>query len=485
MFCTTCGHKLPSEELKFCPECGQPTQQPQSTNDEISESETIKKAEPVTENEPVIETEPTPKTEPEQQQVPQPQPTPRKPMSKGKKALTFFVFLLFIGLGGLYIYLAQLFDVDKQKQAFLDAIHEPNYNMYQYIDLPDDVIYQKDGYINIIQDDLNDIDDLEKMVMKSKDHKIPLEDGDLFYGTLVLEPHWMLFKKLVFEPNIATVHLTSEDDDLILHFSNKDVELKKGKKTTFKTLATQDDPLKVTHKDGLIKEGILNPYIDFSEPNEVFEDTITASDFTVNIETNNIDATLYYDDTSLGKTIRDLDSKLVHYSETTEPLKELTARVHVNGKTYTAKNEANFGYLFQFEDAAAGESNIKPSVSKDELQEFLSSFRDDYEHALNFDDAPLISKYFVEGSKIQRNYKQFVRDMHPSSYYDFMQFDVTDVETVSPTSFIVSTYEVFDFTEHTGHTIHYKRQKEYDVIVKDDELFITDIRIPETKKNLR
>jgi len=472
MFCTTCGHKLPSKELKFCPECGQPTQQPQSTN------KTIQPAAPVAETEPVSQEVPTP------QPAPQPGP-PKQPMSKGKKILALFIFLLFIGLGGLYIYLAQLFDIDKQKQAFLDSTREPNYNMYQYIDLPDDVIYQKDGYINIIQDDLNEMDDLEKMVMKSKDHKIHLEDGNLFYGTLVLEPHWVLFKKLVFKPNIATVHLTSEDDDLILHFSNKDVELKKGKKTTFQTLATQDDPLQVTQKDGLIKEGILNPYIDFSEPNEVFENTITASDFTVTIETNNLDATLYDDDTSLGKTVRDLDSKLVHYSDTAEPLKALNARVYVNGKTYTAKNEADFGYLFQFEDAAAGESNIKPSVSKDELHSFLSAFRDDYEYALNFDDAPLIAQYFIEGSKIQRNYKQFVRDMHPASYYDFMQFDITDIETISPTSFLINTYEVFDFTEHTGHTIHYKRQKEYDVITKNDELYITDIRIPDTKKNKR
>lgn len=338
MFCTNCGHKLPSKDLKFCPECGQPL--------------------------PVIPVPPT-------NEEPPPQP-PKQPASKGKRLLITIGLLFVVGLGAIYAYFSQQFDSTKQKQAFYDSIFEQNYQMYDYIQLPKDVVYDKDEYLNSIQTELREIDDLDTHIMESTKEKLPIknENGDLL-GTLTFEPHGGLFKKLVFQPNVITVHLMSMDDDLLFHFGGEEIPLKKGEKQTFKTVLNISVPAKVTHEEGLIKEGHFEITVFPQEANEVVEDVVTAEDFMHPLGSNNIDATLYNGDTSLEKTIRELDGELLYYTQDT--LDELNARVQVDGKTYQAKNEEDFSGLFQFEDAAKGDSNIEPDVSEEELHDFLSS----------------------------------------------------------------------------------------------------------------
>ncbi|WP_033543911.1 TcaA 3rd/4th domain-containing protein [Planococcus sp. CAU13] len=207
------------------------------------------------------------------------------------------------------------------------------------------------------------------------------------------------------------------------------------------------------------------------------------------------EAILLINGKSTGKTVKEMKSVgPIPFNETVEISAETKdGSSVVKGIPITVKSEKahiEFAHIQEKESAARAEKKAEEElltlVKNHEyyVSEFITSFRSDFEYALNYGDFSYISYYFPIGSEIQSEYIADInRHINMSEYYfyDFETTFITNVEPVNINTLRVTTEETFVFTSGLD-TYQYYRTKAYTVNVQEDGYSISNIEQLTTKQ---
>lgn len=136
------------------------------------------------------------------------------------------------------------------------------------------------------------------------------------------------------------------------------------------------------------------------------------------------------------------------------------------------------------EKQAAGELQDLEESNEYAVSEYIASFRNEFESALNYGEFSYISSYFPPGSQIQSDYvADIARHNAMDAYYtyDFESTVVTDVKALDKQTLQVITDETFLFSSD-GDDYQYYKTKMYTVEILDYGYYIKDIEQLATKQ---
>ena len=120
----------------------------------------------------------------------------------------------------------------------------------------------------------------------------------------------------------------------------------------------------------------------------------------------------------------------------------------------------------------------------EQAAEYINSFRNEFEYALNYADYSYISSFFPAGSEAQTIYMKEIENHGKIDGYYKYQFQsntATGVEAVDAQTLYVKTAEVFYFYSDKDNYI-YKKTKGYTVKVINGEMYILNIEQLTTDK---
>lgn len=209
----------------------------------------------------------------------------------------------------------------------------------------------------------------------------------------------------------------------------------------------------------------------------------------ISVTSDDSEATLWINGKSTGKTVKEMKSF--------GPV-AFNGSVEVLAETKDAKGTVVKGKPVSIESATAHIEfvHIQEKVTSDRMKQqeaeelrklveeyeiivsdYISSYRFDFEQALNYADFSYIANYFETGSKVQAEYiADIERHGAMKNYYnyDFQSNTVTSINAIDKNTLLVNTSEMFYFTSNEDE-FRYIKTKAYTVKIKSGEFFITNI----------
>lgn len=119
-----------------------------------------------------------------------------------------------------------------------------------------------------------------------------------------------------------------------------------------------------------------------------------------------------------------------------------------------------------------------------EISDFYSGFRRDFETAVLGANFAKVEQYFIAGTKTSEDFKEFVEDhTQLGEYeYEFISNEVVDLKSNSETEFALTTSETFIFDSERDGNYLYERMKLYTIERNEDTYKLVSIENLETNK---
>ncbi|TLS38596.1 TcaA NTF2-like domain-containing protein [Pseudalkalibacillus caeni] len=205
-------------------------------------------------------------------------------------------------------------------------------------------------------------------------------------------------------------------------------------------------------------------------------------------ETNFPEATLFVNGKSTGKRLEEFsvlgpfpeDQEVSLYAELTS-----TDGKKLKSEQITQRDDVWGSLYFTFEEnAVAAVSTDHSEDGSDDVEQKVLDFRDAYENALNQHNFDLIADYMAPGSFAEEELMEYIKENDGKSYtYDFVENEITETRKVNETTYEISTFEKFIFTNHLGEKTDYEKDKVYTLIKTDSGFKIKFINIKNTDRN--
>lgn len=456
--CTECGAKR-SEEQAFCTECGTPF------------TESALPLKPV-----------------EQSNSDVPPPPLKKPMSKRTKIILSIVGGVFLVFFGMYQWLSSYYDPVKVLQEMDNAIMEGDSKAFlKHIEFDKKALLHKEEYFAYIQKhewktvkpQLQEM--LESKQKSTFDFTVQSDFGADLYR-VKLKKKLGLFKTYTFRaiPSRFVVASTMEKTALTIDKKEFNIdglssaEIAKIYPGTYQYEAT------ATNLFGEFKQ--VDEF-SLGSPEE-YEFIVQFPTETYSIESDQMDATLFVNGKSTGKTLKELqqvgpfpdETEVKMHAEWKNPKgKVMKTKTVTQADAYWDSIYFEFGYDEEVDEFAYSPGN------------HVINFRNAYEKALNSKDYRLIEPFIEEGSAAEKELKKFVADLEDLEFhYEFTDNTVIDYEITGENTYTVTTRETFTYTHYEkgkDETTDYDREKVYHVKETDHGYKITKIEYSETDRN--
>jgi S1-C subfamily serine protease len=102
---------------------------------------------------------------------------------------------------------------------------------------------------------------------------------------------------------------------------------------------------------------------------------------------------------------------------------------------------------------------------EDWLEEFILTFRNDYEIALSYEDFYMIEPYLLPGDKAYKAFVDYFDEISGEGmYFEFLENSVIDV-VINESNAFIYTYETFNFRNRAGKESYYEKEKVYEVVI--------------------
>lgn len=469
-FCTECGNELKDNEI-FCTSCGV-KQTPNKQEDAIKRAE-----------EPVAPTPPVKQSE-------------KQPMRKRTKwllgiAATFAVLLI-----GTHLFLTSYFDPMKNFQAMDDAILANDVDSFtKHIHFDDSAVLDEESYFDYIKE--TEWDSIKAQFIQTIEHneennlklssRIESIEGERLFN-LRQESKFFLY---------PTYEFQAVPTELLVSTNVEGTEVTVGETT--KTLEDRESVDFALIYPGIypMKAEADTVYGLFEEETELEVTPVAAQEFVVNFDgitqtftTDQEAAYLFVNGENTGKTFADLveigpipyDTEVELHGEWENSEGEV-----IKTDVLTLDDYGWYGFEFMFgttdsdSETASGDTE---EVDTNDVEEIVLDFRNAYEASLNNKDFSEIESYLETGSAVYDELEEYIGDLEDNAYhYDFTANEVLDVEEVDSENFIVTTNEIFTFTNHLDEQIDYDRTKEYSLVKSSDGFKITAIDYVETNRD--
>lgn len=479
-FCQECGNKL-VENQTFCPECGTPTH---------------------FENE-RAETQASPGV-----QEPAPQVVHYKekhPMSFKKKISIALISVLAIGLtAGHYAIQAKTSPKEKVDDL-LTAIAEKDANaVMAKITVPANTEKNDKAYVEFLSSQ-----DLEELQYRMYETASEVEDDGI--ARMVMHENGTELFRISQEKFMGLYSVI--DVDAITIEPSLNTDLKVGE---FQLGAKTFDLSKGANELGSYLPGVYTSVLSTSNGKQIQKleqehEFIDGEDATVELLSDNLmievwsnkpDSIVYLNGESTGKTVAELpmigplaDGEEIKVHAESKDEKDVVQKSEVITASAgsfvelpifaATENEeegaaAETPEVSETEEAAAG--NAEELLEENFLETFIKDFRLMYEDALNNKDFSKVDVFLMEDELAREELVEFIGDLGDDYFlYEFITDNVIEYDIQKDRAF-VTTYEEFDFTNHLGEVINYKRNKEYEIVVVDSEFKIVKINILDTKR---
>ncbi|MCF3942994.1 TcaA NTF2-like domain-containing protein [Oceanobacillus alkalisoli] len=451
-YCIQCGHELKENEA-FCTECGTNQNSAASTPPTVeSEKRTVNNA-------------------------------PKKPMSKKNKWLLGIAAGFVVVLIGAHLFLSSYFNPMKNFQAMDQAILDDDVEAFvDQINFDDSALLDEDSYFEYIKDyEWGTIKDQYVDLLEQDNHplskSIYSNNGEKLFDVRQ-EKKLLIFNTYSFQAEPATLNVSTNVADT--NVAINETELKLEDSEAMETVSIYPGVYAVAaeaenHFGSFISETELE-VTPSAEKDFMIEFEANEYTFTTDVE----EAQLFVNGEGTGLTFAELEKiGPVPYDTEFElhaELEKADGKV-IKTDVLTMDDLGWYGFEFYFnegeeEDASDAETaSSDTDVADDSLGEIVLNFRDAYESALNNKDFSLIAPYLEEGSIAYDELEEYVGDLEDTAYhYDFTSNEIVDVEELAGDEVIVTTNEVFTFTNHLDDKIDYDRTKEY-VLVKSGEAY--------------
>ncbi|MDN7244648.1 TcaA 3rd/4th domain-containing protein [Planococcus shenhongbingii] len=422
-------------------------------------------------------------------------PLPPKQRKKRMVGLTVAAMIL-LGLIGTHLYLQSKYDATKSIIEMNQAYSKNDAaKLLSYFSLADDVVKdEKEFYLFIEQEGWEDVRDqlkTETKLLKAEGlSNIILDSNGNKFISVVTEPVFLgLYDRVSFLVHPITVKAelplnktTVEiDSQKVTGNSGETVTVGKflpGSYTWTASAKSSYSPIKNKGTASIEGDG-TNIY--------VFRPELDAGKLKITSDVE--DAVLFIDGKSTGKTVKEMNSiEPIAFDGSVEIAAETK---NDKGKTIKSKPisvesaSAHLTFAHVQEKAAAERAEKQAAEELENLvetnefavSEYIISFRDSFEMALNHEDFSFISDFFPPGSQVQADYVADINRhtaMDEYYYYDFESTVITGVQAVDKNILQVTTDEIFLFSSYEDDYQYYKTKK-YTIEVQDYGFYILDI----------
>jgi membrane-associated protein TcaA len=211
---------------------------------------------------------------------------------------------------------------------------------------------------------------------------------------------------------------------------------------------------------------------------------------TLKITSDAADAVLWVDGKSTKKTVKELNTiGPVPFDGSVEIMAETKDENDKTVKSETVSVEADSAHLSfahiqekEAEELAqrqeAEELQELAAFHDDNVKDFISFFRYEFESALNYGDFSYLTSFFPAGSSIEAEYIAKMEEHASSSVsyeYDFQTTEVTNIEAIDSDTLKAYTKEEFMYTLSDEMFVYYKT-KAYTLDIEGNGYSITEIK---------
>lgn len=292
-----------------------------------------------------------------------------------------------------------------------------------------------------------------------------------------------LYKKATFEIVPIRVEIESEYNDIQFTHGKKTIDLNDESATTFGQFLPGNYEWSLVQKSdygSLKKEGKM--YISEDANNNKYTYELDYTPTETEVQSNNMEATLFVNGVSTKKTIDELN-----------PLGPIpfdgSAKIHaevlVNGKTEKS-NEAvvngdrtvlNFKYIDDQIAADEKSEELDNLVMNHEskIDDFYLRFRQAHESDVNNRRYDATSYYVVAGTELEKIYKGYFKDFKKGDEISNHSNYMSNLKAINDHTFTFSTEENYTFFSHENETIEYFFKKQYTIVTSADSYKISKI----------
>ena len=461
-YCIQCGHELKENEA-FCTECGTNQNSAASTSTPVeSEKRAANSA-------------------------------PKKPMSKKNKWLLGIAAGFVVVLIGAHLFLSSYFDPMKNFQAMDQAILDDDVEAFvDQINFDDSALLDEASYFEYIKDyEWGTIKeqyvDLLEQDNSPLSKSIYSNNGEKLFDVRQ-EKKLLIFNTYSFQAEPVTLKVATNVADTNVTINETELKLEDSKST---------ETVSIYPGIYAVAAEAENHFGSFTSETELEVTASEEREFMIEFEANEYafstdeeKAQLFVNGEGTGLTFAELEKiGPVPYDAEFElhaELEKADGKV-VKTDVMTVDDVGWYGFDFNFDEEDASGSETASSdtdVDVDSIGDIVLDFRDAYESALNNKDFSLIAPYLEKGSTAYEELEEYVGDLEDTAYhYDFTSNEIVDVDELAGDEVIVTTNEVFTFTNHLDDKIDYDRTKEY-VLVKSGEAYkIKEIDYVETNRD--
>lgn len=407
----------------------------------------------------------------------------KKPMSLAKKMIIGVVVAIVLLAFGAKYFIGQKYDPKNQLKEMHQAFtNEDRKAFYSYFETPKGTIGGEDEFYEWIDEaDWSDVRaSIEEQLDRFEKGK-SMDSVDILYeDALRLKEEKVLFglaKKVTYTIRPLELEIEANTDNTTIKVAGVDIKVGKEAKKVGEFLPG-------TYNTKYLIEG---PYMNLNgelEVNVYPREYDKYAYFYYEMEFASIDlysdresAVVYINDKTTGKTLDELNAIYpVSYNS--------KATVYLVDKDAEGNEIKSEKYILKDDEIYIEFPYDQELELKDNLIEYYTYFRDEFMAANNYANFNYISRYFEEGTQIYNEYKKFVEDHEAIDYYYYTSIsnEVTKVEKLSDSEYMLYATEEFDF-ETTDETVNYVREKSYKMkVIEDDRFVFTEIKDLNTKK---
>ncbi|MBN6206183.1 hypothetical protein JYK21_06945 [Ralstonia pickettii] len=416
-------------------------------------------------------------------------------MSKKMKWLLSTVAAFAVILIGTHLFLSSYFAPLKSFQEMDRAILDNDVEAFvSQINFDESALFDKDSYFQYIKEnEWNFVkEQYVELLEQENNHQLSSMIYSNYGGKLF---HVRQEKKLLF---YNTYTFQAEPSELLVSTSVADTSVTINQAELKLENTESQEPVNIypgIYAVTAEAENLFGTFISETEleitPSEEREFMIDFEANSYTFSTNEQNAQLFVNGENTGLTFAEINEiGPVPYDAEFELHAELEKADGKVIKTYvmTVDDLGWYGFDFYFngeEDAPDSEvASSETDGDIDSAGDIVIDFRDAYEASLNNKDFSRIDSYLGKGGIAYSELEEYVGDLEDTAYhYDFISNEILNVEELAGGEVLVTTNEVFTFTNHLDEQIDYDRTKEYVLVKSGDTYKIKEIDYVETNRD--